>query len=503
MMQKKRIFLNTIMSVTQIMVISVTLFILYKFLLNTIGVEALGVWSLVLATTSVTQIANFGLSGSVVKFVARYIARGESKNVSAVIQTAVLSVALFMGVILLAGYPAAKWLLGLVVPNESLNSALAILVYSFLALWFLMITSIFQAGLDGYQRIDLRSLILMGSAVYDLLLCFILAPRYGLNGVAYARVIQNITILVISWFLLKRVIKELPLLPYKWDKGLFKEIVGYGINFQVISISTILYDPTTKALLSKFGGLSMVGFYEMASKMVQQFRALIVSANQVLVPAIADLKEKTPEKIKSVYLISYQLLFYLSLPLYSLIIICTPIISELWIGHYEEAFVVFSTLLATGWFFNTLSAPAYFSNLGTGELRWNVIGHISIGILNAVLGFLLGIFLNGTGVIIAWAISLALGSSLIYLSYHIKKEIPLSELIPKASNMILLTCTLSILIAGIIPYNLTSGFNSITINIITIFLLSIIVFVLLWIHPMRKRLKGWITDELLNKKQEY
>jgi len=487
------------MSVVQIVVIGGVLFILYKFLLNTIGAEQLGIWSLVLAATSVTQIANFGLSGSVVKFVAKYIARGENENVSGVIQTAALSVAAFVGLVLLIGYPIAKWVLGLVIPDESLPLALSILPYSFLALWIMVITSIFQAGLDGYQRIDLRSLLLMGGAVLHLLLCFVLAPTYGLIGVAYAGVIQNITILLSSWFLLKRYLPLLPIFPYKWNRGLFKEIIGYGINFQVISVTTMFYDPTTKALLSKFGGLSIVGYYEMASRMVQQFRALIVSANQVLVPAIADLKEKTPEKIQSVYLTSYQLLFYLALPLYSLIIVCTPIISELWVGHYERIFVIFGILLAIGWFLNTLAGPAYFANLGIGELRWNVAGHIVIALLNAGLGFLLGMLYDGFGVVIAWAVSLAIGSSIICLLYHIEYKIPLIELLPKASRIIIVTCLIGILSTFIIQHKLNHVFSTIALNGIILFSFSIIVFVPFWLHPMRKRLIGWITDEFLNK----
>ena len=499
-MQKRQILINAVMSVTQIVVISGVLFILYKFLLKTIGVEQLGIWSLVLATTSVAQIANFGLTGSVVKFVAKYIAREEDENVSGVLQTAAISVAGFVGLVLLIGYPILKWVLGLVVPDEFLPLALSILPYALLALWVMVITIIFQAGLDGYQRIDQRSLLLMGGAVLHLLLCFILAPTYGLMGVAYARVIQNFTILLTSWLLLKRQLPLLPFFPYKCDKNIFKEIIGYAINFQVISVTTMLYDPITKALLSKFGGLSIVGYYEMASRMVQQFRALIVSANQVLVPAIADLEEKTPEKIQSVYLTSYQLLFYFVLPLYSLIIVCTPIISELWIGHYERVFVIFGTLLAIGWFLNILAAPAYFVYLGTGELRWNVVSHIAIGLLNASLGFLLGVFYNGIGVVVAWVFSLALGSSIIYLSYHMRHKIPLIELLPKESRTIILSCLIGLLSTLTIRHKLNDIFDTIVLNSMILSLFSIIVFVPLWFHPMRKRLMGWVADELLNRK---
>lgn len=498
-MNKRQILVNAIMSVIQTVVIAGVLFILYKFLLSTIGVERLGIWSLVLSSTSITQIASFGLSGSVVKFVAKYIAREENKNVSGIVQTAAISIAIFVGVFLLISYPIIKYILKLIVTYEFLPLALSILPYAFLSFWILVITSIFQAGLDGCQRIDYRCLLLMGGAIIHLILCFVFAPRYGLIGVAYARVISNITIFLCSWFFLRKLLPLLPILPCKWNKYLFKEIIAYGINFQIISFASIFYDPITKALISKFGGLSVVGYYEMASKMIQQFRALIVSASQVLVPVIADLKEKTPEKIKSVYLNSYQLIFYLAVPLYSIIIICIPTISQLWIGHYEKTFIIFGMLLSIGWFFNTLNVPSYYSYLGIGELQWNVISSIIIGLLNFAVGFVLGMFYDGIGVVIGWIFSLILGSSIIYLSYHIKYKIPLSELLPNASKKIVLICLFSILFSYLIRYTLSYKLDIFTLNVIIILLFSMIIFIPLWFHPKRRYLTEWITTELLNK----
>jgi O-antigen/teichoic acid export membrane protein len=55
-----------------------------------------------------------------------------------------------------------------------------------------------------------------------------------------------------------------------------------------VSISQLLYEPTTKILLSKYGGLGILGNYEMASRLVNQVRALIVNANQVVIPIIAE-----------------------------------------------------------------------------------------------------------------------------------------------------------------------------------------------------------------------
>jgi O-antigen/teichoic acid export membrane protein len=501
-MKKRQVLINAIISVMQIIAVSLLIFILYRYLLNTIGIKLLGIWSLVLATTSITQIANFGLSGSVVKFVAKYIARGEDENVSDVIQTATLSAAVIISVILLIGYPVIKWIVGIVVPKEFLYHAIIILPYALLTFWLMMITGIFHAGLDGFQRIDLRSILLIVGTALHLLLCFVLVPAYGLLGVAYAQVIQGLVILISSWLFLKKCLPSLPIIPHRWKKEIFKEISCYGINFQIISIAVVFYDPITKGLLSKFGSLAMVGYYEMVSKMIQQFRALIVSANQVLVPAIADLHERNPEMIKDVYLTSYRLLFYLLLPLYSMIIVCTPIISELWIGYAEEVFILFSILLTIGWFFNTLSVPAYFAYLGIGELRWNVAGHIMIGLLNVGSGFLLGTFYGGTGIVIAWVSALSLGSIMIHLSYHIKNRIPFAELLPKASRIITLVCIVGIFITLKTYYTFNHSVNTNILYGINLVSFSIIVVILLWFHPMRKSLIGWVSSEILNRKTE-
>lgn len=434
-----------------------------------------------------------GLVGGVVKYVAKYVARGEESNVSGVIQTAAISLGLFIGFALLLVYPLIDWVLGLVVPLNSHALALRILPFALLSLWLAAIAGVFQSGLDGFQRIYIRNFLVMGGSVSYAILCFVLAPKHGLVGLAYAQVINNSAFLLISWILIKRFLPVLPFFPYQWNRRIFKEIIRYGLSFQAITVATMLYDPTTKALLSKFGGLSMVGYYEMASRVVQQFRSLIVSANQVLVPAIADLHETAPEKIRSVYLKSYTLLFYLALPLFTLIIISTPLISAIWIGHYEGSFVISGILLAIGWYVNTLNAPSYFAYLGEGDLRWNVISHISIGVLNVGLGIVLGLLFHGIGVVVAWVAALSLGSAVICLAYHLTHKIPLSDIVPKESRVMLAIYMTLLVLSLMAPRGFNQVYVSTAMNTIMVLLSLPIILIPFWLHPMRKRLKGWVT----------
>jgi len=497
--QKRQILKNALMALVQVLVLGGILFVFYRFLLRTIGVEQLGIWSVVLSTTSIAGIANLGITGSVVKFVAKYIARGETETVAGLIQTAILTIGIILGFILLIAYPLVKMILGLVIASGNLGQAISILPYALISLWIMVVFGVIQSGFDGFQKIDIRSIVLMSSSLFNLILSIILVPTYGLMGLAYARIIQASMLLVVSWIILKRLIPSLPVFPYQWNYKLFREMLDYGINFQVISIAGVLCDPTTKALLSRFGGLSMVGFYEMANKMVQQLRALIVSANQVLVPAIADLQEKEPNLIQNIYKDNYRLMFYVALPFHSIIIVCTPLISKIWIGHYESVFVNFSILLSISFLINTLSVPAFFSYLGIGKLKWNTLGYVITAFMNVTLGLIIGSISGGTGVVIAWIISSIAGSLIIAISYHYKYTISFREFLPRESIGVAIACLIAILSSLSIYYLFSHIFTS-TIGIsITILTFLIIVFIPIWLHPMRKRMIGWISIGLLNK----
>lgn len=497
--QKRQVLINSIMSVTQVIVTGGILLILYRFLLKTIGIEQLGIWSVVLAATSVANIANLGLSGGIVKFVAKYLAKGEEETVVNLMQTAVISMGVFIGLILIIIYPFANLLLSLVIPVANLRQAVSVFPYALFSFWIMIISSVFQAGLDGYQRIDVRSRIFIISALFNLILCFMLVPTYGLMGLAYANITQAIVVLIGSLIMLKQNLPLLPIVPYKWDRKLFKEIVGYGLNFQAISISQMFCDPTTKALLAKFGGLTMVGFYEMASRMVLQFRALLVSANQVLVPSIATLQEVNPNFVQNIYRDNYRLMLYIASPFYAVIIVMTPLISEIWIGHYEPHFVLFTILLAVNLFINTLSVPAYCSYLGIGKLKWNALGHVTTAFMNAISGFIFGYFYGGIGVVVAWIFSSLIGTIMIAVSYHYIYKISLKELFPKESVGVAIACLIATFFALLIYFRINQFVNILIVTGVVFLVFSIIVFPPLWLHPIRKRLTGWIATDLLNK----
>jgi O-antigen/teichoic acid export membrane protein len=497
MLEKRRLLINAIMSIVQVIITSAVLFILYRFLLRTIGVEQLGIWSLIIAITSVVQITDFGLSASIVKFVAKYTALKRNEQVSILLQTAIISLAIASCCFLVSAFPILSWLLQKLIPDKFLTLTVSILPSVLLSFWLMVLSRTILSGLDGIQRIHLRNIILMGATLINLILCILLVPIYGLIGVVFARIFQYSIVLIISWIIIRRYIPMLPIIPRKWDRKIFKEILPYSFSFQTISFMNLLFDPITKILLARFGEISTVGYYEMAQKMVLLFRSIIVSSNQVMVPAFAGLKENYPKKIELIYLKSYKLVFFLSVPLFSSIILSTPIISNLWIGNCEKDFVLYATILATGWFFNNLSVPAYFANMGTGDLRWNLFGQSAIGILNILLGTIMGMVFGGIGVVAAWSISLIFGSSIIHLVYLFKHKISLIQIIPKQYRYVAIICLSCLFPAIFVQIKVDNSFSILSINGSIIGLCLCIIGIHFWIHPMRREIFSWISTDVL------
>ena len=190
-MDANKVLRNTVVAALQAVVTGLTLFFLYRFVLDSLGAESLGVWALVLATTSTASLANLGIASSTTKFVAQYIARDEPASANRIIQTATVTVALILAALLPVLYPLFTHILPFFIqPDSRLPEAFLILPYALISFWLNSVAGVFQACIDGFQRVDLRGYLLIVSSVVYLALVYWLVPTRGIEGLAQAQVIQ-------------------------------------------------------------------------------------------------------------------------------------------------------------------------------------------------------------------------------------------------------------------------------------------------------------------------
>jgi O-antigen/teichoic acid export membrane protein len=323
-------------------------------------------------------------------------------------------------------------------------------------------------------------------------------PAYGLIGLAYSQVLQAFLFLLSNWLFLKWHMPILPLIPIRWEKKLFKEILSYGLNLQVISICDMLLDPMTKAFAAKFGGLAMTGYYDLASRMLLHLREFINQANRTLIPALADLHENNPDHIVEIYKDSYKLNFFIIVPFFFLAIACAPLISQLWLGRYEHHLILFFIIIAFGWLINMISMPAQIVYIATGKLMWITIASIVMVISGFMMGILLGFFYGGTGAVISWSLSRIIGSIIIIIAYHFKNHDLFRQL--QRDNIyiviaaIIFICVFPFILAFLHDLQLTP----IQISGITIMIYTGVMCLPLWKHPIRKRLVNYMGSNFVN-----
>ena len=414
--RKKLVLLNVTTSGAQVVFIGLVYFLLYRYLLSRLGVEILGVWSVVLSTSSLANLANFGVADSVIRFVALYKAENDEIKIKQLIFTATIFLTILFILIAAVIYPCAHLILTAVLPGRYIKEGLAILPYSLICLIINAVNGVYASVLDGMQRNYIRNMIFSLSSILLLIGTYVLVPQYHLKGVAFAQVAQSAFTLLTCLTIIVFRLKFNPL-KWAWNKSIFKQIFSYGMKFQFISLATMVNDPIIKILLGKFGGMAFTGYYEMANRLLSQARGVIVSATQSLVPVLVNVtKNDVPVFYKKIF---SNVLFF-SLTMVCLVVPAGRLISLYWIGHYEPVFYFALILLAFSTFINLLISPSYFYYVAKANLNVLIRTHLILCILNLSMGFVMGYFWGGYGVVCAWFLAVITGS--FYLLLYFNKD---------------------------------------------------------------------------------
>lgn len=487
MINKKIISLNIFFSLLQILITGVAYYFLYKFLLQKIGADLMGVWAIVLSVSSTANIANLGIGASVIRYTAKFKVNFELQSINKLLHTSFLFQAVIFFVICTIIYLITPLWLHAVIKSNYYNSAIALIPYSLLCLMLNALSGIFVSCIDGLQKNYIHSLIYIVSFVVLILSSYLLVPEYGLIGLAYAQVMQAAFLLLGSICCLKLIFKPLQLFPIMWDKAIFKYIGSFGVQQQIISICQVCFDPFTKSILGGFGNLSMVTYYEMANRLVIQLRGFLVSANQVFIPVFTSTHEKSAESKHRLYKQVFSINFLLSILWLTFIIASIVPISKVWIGQLNDEFIIIAILLVLAYWCNIIISPAYFANMGSATLRNNITGNVIIAVFNILLGIILGYFFKGYGVVVGWSFALAVGSIYIMNKYHQKNIFKTTQLLKKKDVVIIILSTTYCLFCLLFFY-FKSGLNVWLMFAIDIFIFFLICLVVYLIHPVSKTL---------------
>lgn len=393
---------NAAFSIVEVLVSGLGLFLIYRNVVAVLGVSMLGVWSLVLATTSFGRLADIGIAAGLSRFIAKACSGSKPDAAPRYFLTGLVSVALIMGVVALIGWWPLHSALSLALSGEELQTARKLLPWALLTFWLLNVNAVTASTLLGLERADLRAITTIAGMCVQIAATYLLIHRWGLQGLAWAQALQYILAIALSCIFLFRMSMFNPA-GHWFSLKILKELAGFGAKLQIGTIANLLFEPASKIVLGHVAGTTTLGLFEMAYRMVYQARNVAIMALQNLIPAFVSRLNDSNET-STLFLKSNRTAALGGAMLMCGIIIASPLISVMWLNHFDPIFCQLVGIVAFGWLVNILSAPSYFYGMATGRINSNIIGQVLTGLLSPTLGYVMGIIwgpmLAVTGIIV-------------------------------------------------------------------------------------------------------
>jgi O-antigen/teichoic acid export membrane protein len=417
----QRFLLNVVVSVLQIVIVGVSLFLFYRFTTEKLGKETFGLWSLILSFSALTNVGGLGISGGLVKFTAEfnvdknYKAIRESLNISIVL---VIIIFFFLSCVI---YKLSWYFLPTILSADKFPDAYKLLPYTLIAFSINSVAALFWSVNDGLNKAYQKNLINIFSTLVFIILSYILISIYGILGIAYAQLAQSIFYVTGGIIFTYLNIPQYSIFSLAWNRNIISKILGYGLKLQGISICVLFYDPITKAILSKFAGLDYTTYFEIANRAVQQSRAILGVSVMNLIPKISELNYRSQDDDKqAIYLKCLRFSIFYCIVVYGFIGGIAPQISLFFLKEINSRFIFILIMLLLANFINSIILPAYIFATAEAKLKPMLISHVVIAVLNPVLSYIIA-FIIPSYSILGWCIACTTGS--LYIQYQYQKSI--------------------------------------------------------------------------------
>jgi O-antigen/teichoic acid export membrane protein len=178
---------NATASIGQVVIASLSMLLIYRLMMHWLSIQEIGLWALVMGSTTVARLSEFGLGGGVMRFVAGDLARGQRDSAARSIGMAAIILAIVGTAFAFALRP---WLHAYLVhaTPAALHHTVESLLPAALGVVVLgTLSNVFTNALDGCQRMDIRAGIQCIGNLVQLGVTWWVLPRYGADGLAGPR----------------------------------------------------------------------------------------------------------------------------------------------------------------------------------------------------------------------------------------------------------------------------------------------------------------------------
>lgn len=297
-----RVAINTLTNYARLALTIVVYFFLTPLLVNKLGAEGYGLWTLVMATVAFLGLMDLGFGTGVVKYVSEAEAAGDPERRNRVVSTIGLVYLLVAGAAALGVAVLSLFYADLFsIPEKDRAVAVGLLWILSIRMALLAVPlSLYRDILFGVQKIYLINIFTsLGTLVYFGLAWLALENGYGLMEVAWAN-LAGMVVEGLGWVIMAFAsVPGLKIRPRLVDFSLFKETASFSFFALIVNVASIVMVRMDPFIIKLFLSFSAVAVYAVSARITDYAWLISKQFINVLTPVVAEVKESgDPEKMR-------------------------------------------------------------------------------------------------------------------------------------------------------------------------------------------------------------
>jgi O-antigen/teichoic acid export membrane protein len=314
-------------------------FLLTPFIINDLGTAMYGVWALVVSIQGLGGLLDFGVTTSVIKYVAEHHARGETNEINKVASSSFLLHS-FIGLGAFAVLALASWL-ALPLLNldpQQLAVARSSLLVAGASLMLMLPLGVPGNLLVGLRRYEASNII---NIVQTVLSAGVILFALGLGGGPTELIAINGISLVMAyiakWFFAARALPGLRISYRMADWATLRRIGGYSVWLFLLDIAKRIFYNADAVLIAAFLPVSAVTTYNLGFKPASAVSYLSGPLVSVFLPAASEMQAlKQTEVLRRLLLTGTRIALSLTLAGVLWLLAFGRQAIEVWIGPGHE-----------------------------------------------------------------------------------------------------------------------------------------------------------------------
>ncbi len=350
--RSRYILLNTLSSYGRDFVDIMAFLVLIPFIIQAIGKEGFGLWSLLWSFLGIFELADLGFAASVVKYVADARGKQDDQRLKRIICT-LFWIYVFLGTLVMTGILGSLLFFNQIfqIPSDQANAANTVLMILGVRTSLYLPLGMFRGVLVGYQKMMVANIYKASANVLYLVAVLIfLSISPDIRVLAIINSVTGLLPMFAMMIHVKKMAPDLSIMPRFFERSYVRELTSFSLYFSLIQVSGMIARRADALIIKLFLPLEYVGIYAIGMRLSESAVQFCSHLNRALTPVFAELhgaKEKS--NLRTTHYLGSKIATAFSTPLVlGLGILAQPLITA-WTGpEFATGAMVCQWLVAAG-----------------------------------------------------------------------------------------------------------------------------------------------------------